>query len=66
MDVGQTHYLHIRMLIHHLMRVAYQDGAGRLVEVLERERERVAAQAAFASVYSDEWVERRKAERREN
>ena len=63
-EAPYDHYLHVRMLIHHLMRVAYQDGARRIVEILERERERVAAQAAYASVYLDEWTERQKAVRK--
>ena len=52
------------MLIHHLMRDAHQDGAPSLVEVLEGERERTAAQAAYALVHLDRWTERRKASRK--
>ena len=43
-------YLDARNLLHKLMRLAFEDGADWLVEVLEHEREGVAAQAAFALV----------------
>ena len=49
-EAPYDHYLRVRMLVHHLMRVAYQDSSRRLVEVLERERESIAAQAAYARV----------------
>ncbi len=41
-------YLSARILVHRLMRLAYEEDATWLVETLERERESVAEQAAYA------------------
>ena len=46
--VPEEWYRAPRMLIHKLMREAFEDGAHYLVEVLERERESTAAQLAYA------------------
>ena len=41
-------YLGHRLLLHHHMRLAFEEGADWLVEMLEQERQNVAAQAAYA------------------
>ncbi len=47
-------YMEERMLTHRLMRLAFEAGAEWLVEVLEREREKAASQAAYALVLDRE------------
>lgn len=47
-------YMEERMLTHRLMRLAFEAGADWLVEVLEREREKSASQAAYALVLDRE------------
>ncbi len=44
----------VRLLIHKLMRLAYEEGEGWLVETLESKREDTAAQAAYALVVEQE------------
>ncbi len=44
----------VRVLIHRLMRVAYEEGEGWLVETLEPRREETAAQAAYALALEEE------------
>ena len=53
-----------RALVCRLMRLAFEAGAGWLVEVLEPERESVAAQTAFAVALRDRDCEERAKERR--
>lgn len=47
-------YMEERMLVHRLMRLAFEAGAEWLVELLEREREKAASQAAYALVLDRE------------
>ena len=47
-------YLRERHLVHKLMRLAYQEGSTTLVETLEPERERAAAQSAYAAALERE------------
>jgi hypothetical protein len=43
-----------RLLLHHFMRLAYEDGEDWLVEILEVERESVSAQLSFVYAVLEE------------